>query len=366
MTEHKDNAPAQSVSDQAAEWFIRLRDRDLSAAERRKYVRWLKQSPSHISEFMRLCQLYGRVKRAKIPTLLPGQAEEGSSNVIALMQREPPPVQQRRLDSRNFRIAAAVCSFALVCVIGVIAKIAFFSNTIETQLSEWRQFQLADGTVVSAGPRTLLQVDFSKDRRRVHLQRGEAMFQVVKDPSRPFIVNADTAAVRAVGTKFGVDRRADSVVVTVAEGQVAVVRGNQAAALESAIDRSVAISLVADQRVEISERTPSAPLQVERVNSTHALAWAKGQLIFQSETLAEAVTEFNRRNRVQIEVDDPQIAAWHVCCVFDAADPETFAESIAADPAIALVRERPDVLRLVPQTPEVQDESGAPSRGDAI
>src|SRR6185295_9415612 len=95
MTEHGDNSPAQSVSDQAAEWFIRLRDRDLSAAERRKYVRWLKQSPSHISEFMRLCQLYGRVKRAKIPSS--GCAEQDPSNVIALLQREmiPPPERQR-------------------------------------------------------------------------------------------------------------------------------------------------------------------------------------------------------------------------------------------------------------------------------
>src|SRR4026207_1125470 len=76
MKEH-DEGLAQSVSDQAAEWFIRLRDRDLTMADRRKFVRWLKEAPSHIAEFMRLCQLYGRVKRAKVPTLL---AEDGASH----------------------------------------------------------------------------------------------------------------------------------------------------------------------------------------------------------------------------------------------------------------------------------------------
>ena len=84
MREHDDNA-MQPVSDQAAQWFIRLRDRDLTVAERRKYVRWLKQSPNHIAEFMRLCRLYGRVKRAKLPTL---SSETDDSNVIAMIQGE--------------------------------------------------------------------------------------------------------------------------------------------------------------------------------------------------------------------------------------------------------------------------------------
>ena len=91
MKEH-DEGRVQSVSDQAAEWFIRLRDRDLTMADRRKFVRWLKQSPSHIAEFMRLCQLYGRVKRAKVPTLHAGRRWRRTS--FALIQREPAPVER--------------------------------------------------------------------------------------------------------------------------------------------------------------------------------------------------------------------------------------------------------------------------------
>jgi transmembrane sensor len=349
ITEHDEGA-AQSVSDQAAEWFIRLKDRDLNATERRRYVRWLKQSPGHIAEFMRLCHLYGRVKRAKVPALLRAEAE-AESNVIPLMPREPLPApapRPRLFDSRRARFAAVACAMALA---GVIAGIAFSSNTIETHASEWRTVRLADGSLISAGPNTLLQVDYSKGFRRINLQRGEAMFEVAKDTSRPFIVDAGSAVARAVGTKFGVDRHEDRVRVTVAEGKVAVVRGAQAAALERAVDLSVAIALVQDERVEIPVDAPSVPLQKEKVNSTNALAWARGQLIFSSETLGEAVREFNRRNRIQIQVDDPAIAAWHVCCVFDAADPEAFATLIATDDGIALVREGPNVLRLVPQAP---------------
>lgn len=364
MKEHEDRA-AQAVADQAAEWFIRLKDRDLSMFERRKFVRWLKQSPGNIAEFMRLVQLYGRVKRAKVP-LLPPQ-EEQSTNVIEWASRESMPLPEPRagfFDSRNARFAAVACGFALVAVIGVIVNFVLASNTIETHMSEWRKVHLADGTQVNAGPNTLLNVDFSDGVRRVYLQRGEAMFSVTHDASRPFIVNAGTAAVRAVGTRFGVDRREDGVRITVAEGRVAVVRGDQAATLEKALNMNVVIAMMTqDERVEIPVNAPSMRPQVEKVNSTNALAWANGQLVFQNATLGEAVREFNRRNQIQIEVDDPTVAAWHVCCVFDAADPEAFAKLIAADDSIALVRQGPTTLRLVPQAP---GQAEPPSQDDAI
>lgn len=347
MMEHDDNV-MQSVSDQAAEWFIRLKDRDLSPAERRKYMRWLKQSPNHIAEFMRLCRLYGRVKRAKLATVLP---EEDESNVIALTPHEPMPSAQRQpqwFQSRKLRLAAATCCLALVAV---IVTIALSSNTIETRAGEWRTVQLADGSTVSTGPNTLMQVDYSNGVRRINLARGEAMFKVKKDPSRPFIVNAGGAVARAVGTRFGVERREDRIRVTVAEGKVAVVRGDQAAALEHAVDLSVAKELVADEGLEILINAPTVPLHPEKVNSAHALAWANGQLILQTETVGEAVEEFNRRNRLQLRVDDPAIASWHLCCVFDAADPEAFAKQVAdSGENIALLREG-NTLRVVQQGP---------------
>lgn len=340
----QDEGRVPSVNDQAAEWFIRLRDRDLTLADRRKFVRWLKQSPGHIAEFMRLCQLYGRVKRAKVPTLTPDEVE---SNVIPLVPREPALVEEPRpgfFSLRGVRFAAAACCLALV---GVIANVALSSNTIETRISEWRKVQLADGSRVSVGPDTLLQVNYSDGVRRIHLRRGEALFEVAKDAERPFIVDAGGAVARAVGTRFGVERRNNSVRVTVNEGKVAVVRAGQAAALENTVDLRIALALEKDERVEVAVNTPSIPLHKEKVDSRAELAWAQGQLILQQRTVREAVLEFNRRNRLQLVIDDPAIESWHVCCLFDAGDPEEFAKSIAAmGDHITLVREEPNVLRI--------------------
>jgi transmembrane sensor len=340
----QDEGRMPSVNDQAAEWFIRLRDRDLTMADRRKFVRWLKQSPGHIAEFMRLCQLYGRVKRAKVPTLTP---EDVASNVIPLVQREPALLDEPRpgfFGLRGVRVAAAACCLALV---GVIANVALSSNTIETRIGEWRKVQLADGSRVSVGPDTLLQVKYSDGVRRIHLRRGEALFEVAKDAERPFIVDAGGAVARAVGTRFGVERRNNNVRVTVNEGKVAVVRAGQAAALENIVDLRIALALEKDERVDVAVNTPSVQLYKEKVDSTTELAWAQGQLILQQRTVREAVLEFNRRNRLQLVIDDPAIESWHVCCIFDAGNPEEFAKSIAANSDhITLTREGPNTLRI--------------------
>lgn len=346
MKEH-DEGLQQSVSDQAAEWFIRLRDRDLTMADRRKFVRWLKQAPSHIAEFMRLCQLYGRVKRADVPTLMPDELE---SNVVPLLQRELVPgaeaQRQRSTVSRRFMVAAAACCLALI---GVIGHIALASNTIETRIGEWRRVQLADGSRLSVGPNTLLRVEFSDGFRRVHLQHGETMFEVSKDAARPFIVDAAGVFARAVGTRFGVENHDDSVSVTVAEGKVAVVQGGQAAALEHDVDLTLAIALEKDEGVTIPLNTPAIPLRKEKVDALTELAWASGQLSLQQETVAEAVREFNRRNRLQIAIEDPGVAGLHLCCIFDASDPETFARMVvAAGEDVELVRDG-DTLRIIPR-----------------
>ena len=198
-----------------------------------------------------------------------------------------------------------------------------------------------------------MQVDYSKETRRISLQRGEAMFKVMKDQSRPFIVNAGSAVARAVGTRFGVERREDRVRVTVAEGKVAVVRGGQAAALEHTVDLSVATALVADEGVDIPVNAPTVPLHVEKVNSAHALAWANGQLILQTRNGRRGGARSSIvATACRFAVDDPEIADWHVCCVFDAARSGSVSPSSSRGHEltdIVLVREGPNTLRIVQQ-----------------
>ena len=263
----------------------------------------------------------------------------------------------------NWKFSTGLSALAVALIVGVVLSIFSSDKTIDTNLGEWRRVTLSDGSIVNVGPRSHLSFDFDDKQRSVYLSRGEALFQVVKNPNRPFLVNTDLAVVHAVGTQFGVTRRDDQVFVTVKEGKVAVTQGG---AERSPITHdnsgpavapdNAPVALVADEQITVSART--WPIKAQRVDASRELAWAEGHLRFDDNTtVAQAAEQFNRRNRIQILVDDPGIAAKLVCCAFNIDDPESFAQSVATGSRkhdVALVRDG-TVLRLVPAEPRTNE-----------
>ena len=368
MPDRPQDRKATLISEEAADWLVILKEGTPRFGERRRYVRWLKQSPAHIAEILRLSTLDGLLRKTDLEGILTGPEEVGSpqiSNVVALLPRQVPAesaleVVQPPVMRRHWKLAASLAALALSLLLGTVAKLAWFDNIIETEPGEWRHFALADGSIARVGPRSRLRVEFEDTRRSVYLTRGEAVFQVAKDPNRPFLVHAQMAIVRAVGTEFGVAHRHNTVVVTVAEGKVAVSQGGRPIVRDVEKDHAVADSTAADQADKKKEESIAVsageqvsvsrekPMTVQHVDPIRELAWAHGKLIFNSDTtLAQAIEQFNRRNRVQIEVDDSELAGSLVCCIFSADDPESFALSVATKENVELVREGPERLRLV-------------------
>src|SRR5690606_19485186 len=62
----RETAATLAVSNEAAEWFVRMRDDRLSMRQRQRNVRWLKQSPTHIAELLRIQQVYKVLRAAKL------------------------------------------------------------------------------------------------------------------------------------------------------------------------------------------------------------------------------------------------------------------------------------------------------------
>lgn len=338
-----------SISAEAAEWFVRLKDKDLSAAERQRYLQWLRLSPAHIAEMLRISRLYGALRSVGVVETTASDPSDpaADSNVVSLpMNASAQP--KRPLLKRRVWMAIAALFVGQVLVTGLIWHATQSGRNFETGPSEWRQIELDDRTVVRMGPRTKLRIDFNDSQRLLALQRGEATFNVAKETQRPFIVHAGEAYVRALGTEFGVMHRDHDVVVTVAEGKVAVskvIESKLRSATDSNIDAmlaNLAIPLSAGEQIEVSDSMPST---VRRIDVQRELAWADRKLIV-NQTVAQAVREFNRRNRIQIKVDDPELASLQVRAVFDAGDPESFAAFLAVSAKAKVTRPAKDILML--------------------
>jgi len=176
---------------------------------------------------------------------------------------------------------------------------------------------LPDGSVVELKDGSEITVDFGGELRRVTLRRGEAHFQVAKNPLRAFVVEAGGMEFRAVGTAFAVQLSSTKVEMLVTEGTVAVdrapvpdvsLRGETAVGSESTplalveAGAQVAVSRVKEtlgDRPKITALTPA--------ESGEKLAWRVPRLELDDTPLAEAILAINRHSPVPLELKDAEV-----------------------------------------------------------
>jgi transmembrane sensor len=242
-------------------------------------------------------------------------------------------------DERNFftsawrfrRYAFGLAALVIVLV-GFGARIALTervpSALYHTNLGKVLDIRLADGSTVVLNTDTEIRVRFSDKRRSIELLRGEALFQVSHDPSRPFEVDVDGMRVKAIGTAFSVRLRDwEHFDVLMREGVVTLVRASWQDFIPHVLQpREQKLS-----KGDVANVSPGIATTVYTLSSeevTRRLAWIKGRLNFDGLTLRNAVKEMNRFNRWRLQIDDPSIADLRIGGDFNATDPSVFVAAL--------------------------------------
>jgi transmembrane sensor len=353
------NERRSRASEEAAQWWTILQG-DATRGQREQFVDWLRESAVHVAEMLRVAQVHGALDQfqrwAQLPT--DGSADGDRGSVIALPARRPAP-EVFDSKARQLRLRwAAAAAVATVAVLTAWLVPALRGQIIQTERGERREVALADGSVVQVDPQSRLRVRFEQSTRRVFLERGRALFRVAPNPKRPFEVHAEGMLVRAIGTAFGVERSFAGLVVTVAEGRVAVLPRSAAdlppaaTAPTPTAPQSVAdprgdempaanvppesVLLTAGHQLTVPRSGSADP--VREVNSGKELAWAHGSLVFENDTLADVVAQFNRYNRVQLHVADDALLKRRISAVFEASDLESFLAFIQAAAPVSVER----------------------------
>ena len=306
-----------SVLEEAASWVIELGEGELDVQQRVQLDRWLRRSPEHVQAFMEISAAWEESSRLRAPrdaeleALIARTASE--SNVVQLAGNVGNQAPTRRRGSPSIRRWLAIAA-SMILMVGALAWLTVpRPDLYSTRIGEQRSITLADGSVVQLNSQSLLRVRFSKDERLVELLQGQALFDVLKDASRPFVVESNGARVKAIGTQFDVKHRKQGIVVTVLEGRVSVI--------PSVRDPSATqpLYLIAGDRVILDSN--AAP-RTERANVDDAVAWTHRRLVFEDTPLTEVVEEFNRHNVRRLVLADPSLEGLHVRGTFDANKPE--------------------------------------------
>ncbi|PPU97996.1 DUF4974 domain-containing protein [Xanthomonas hyacinthi] len=178
-----------------------------------------------------------------------------------------------------------------------------------------RPLALADGSHATLSSDSRIDVALSRAQRHIDLQRGEAFFEVSKDPARPFVVASGARQVVAVGTRFAVRRDADALRVVVTEGTVR---------LESAAHPKAPPTLLPAGSIALAGPHGVLVRRVALAEAERALDWRNGYLSFDDTPLQAAVAEFNRYNTVKLQVADAGAGALRVGGNFRWSNTEAF------------------------------------------
>ncbi len=310
----------EKIKEQAGAWIVLIDQRPLSYDEKAELNQWLARSTYHRDYFAKLAKNWDAMAMLEELAVL-----------FPLPEVEPDKVttKQRGRLRRWFQLegnwslpAFAVSTvFASVLTLVVFLAIAPEQKTLMTAVGENKRFELSDGSILTLNTGSQVEVDYQRGVRQVSLVRGEAHFDVTKNPDRPFVVYAGEGLVWAVGTAFNVRVNHTGVNVLVTEGRVKVytdvndqhVLPSLVPAVTQVADNTLVSEALVDagQSLQYSQHIgaiePLAEDQIEKET-----AWQHGALVFKGETLEQAVSEIARYTEKRLVIVDPVIKSRRV------------------------------------------------------
>ena len=293
---------------EAAEWFARLGKRSITNAELADFEVW-RRIPENLDAYNRVESVWQSVDRVARDPDIVRVAQDA-------LDRKPPA---RRVNRRAITwMALGVVGAGAAAAAGLTFLHPGTPEGYSTAVGQQLPITLADGSSIRLDTDSALRVRYEKGRRVILLDRGQALFNVAHDASRPFIVEAGATSVTALGTVFDVRRGATDVRVTLVTGSVAVRDAGRTGERHW--------KLTPGGQVQVHPTTA----KVETVDGLTATSWSQGQLVFRDTPMSEAVAEVNRYLPHKIILAAPSVRDVRVNGVFNTGDRDAFVSAVAA------------------------------------
>ncbi len=316
--------------DEAAALLLVRQDMVDDDADETVFTAWIESDAANGSAWASACQLWEQVALAapEIKALRLGPAEAPAPN------RTP----------WRYAIAASV---AVAMVGGATLLVRQNGGPAATQMAsadpsplllttahgERRSVQLADASNVTLNTDTTLRVVFRPGgERRIELVRGQALFAVAHDRSRPFVVAVGDRSVTALGTHFEVRAAPGLMRVVLVEGSVAVRTGGPP------------VFLVPGQ--QLVQRGDALPV-VSAADTSAVGDWQRGFVSFRGTPLGAAAEELNRYAAKPLVIRDPRVAAYRISGSFHTDDAARFARTVTELYPVRVVSTDGDRIELV-------------------
>lgn len=299
----------KETAERIARWFARRQSGEQTPEEAREFADWLEESEVHREAFKEFEHALAVVDAAA-PEMLAQQFEQELEEAYALSQQR-----------KAFPIWSAIAA-SIVLAVGV--TIALFimnpksapAQQFATAIGERRDVMLEDGSSARLNTNSLVEVSYTRDLRKVNMKRGEAYFQVRRDPNRPFVVRTQLGEIKVTGTSFNVRSLESQFEVTVLSGSVLVTRAGE----------TDPYSLREGDRLQMRK---GGDVRIAAFDRETVLAWLQGKAIYKNQPLGEVVRDLNRYYLKPIVLSDEAAASAPVTGEFDIYDQTAAIEALA-------------------------------------
>jgi len=337
---------------EAAAWITRLHGSNRTAEMEAGFRKWLSESAENRAEFNGLTDIWAAVGTLPVGGIPRLERWEHSAESLELQRlrrhlQESPSRWRTTLPWRARGVTVALLAAACVLVLAASWTLQNRSeSSYGTDVGEQRLVQMADKSRIWLNSETRVRISIDSRRRRVELIRGEALFEVSPDASRPFVVVVSGHLVTALGTSFVVRYEPDHTAVTLVDGRVAIDSaspssgsgtGLEHARREEGVDaggsaarRDAAVGspwlLSPGERLTFE---PAGDVKIDAPSVDAVLAWRRGEIVLNDTPLQDALSEMNHYDKTTLVIEDPALASISVSGLYHTGDNAGFARALA-------------------------------------
>jgi transmembrane sensor len=279
---------------------------ELSEAETQMVLDWKDSSPENQKQFKDLQDVWNLTDRTSIENNIDIDTEW---NYLNKKINKNQPTGRYFIYRTVIRIAAAI-------IIGIGLLFYGWNNlsqkSIKTPLAMSEEITLPDGShiTLNAGSRLTYPRNFGKENRMVSL-KGEAFFEVKKNPAKPFIIQLQGAEIKVLGTSFNVKayKNMEKIEVTVKEGTVSIYEEN---------NESKQITATAGEKAEYFRE--SKELKKQQNENKNYNSWKTRTIVFENSSLLQIKETLEDVYYKKIIIPDSALSKCTVTTTFDNKD----------------------------------------------
>lgn len=177
-----------------------------------------------------------------------------------------------------------------------------------------KKITLADGSVIYLNRESSLSLKKGKinsHNREVWLDEGEAFFDIVSDPSRPFIVHSKNGiSTRVLGTSFNIKSYGSlsNQVISVNTGRVQVLSEKQE-------------PIIVDPNYKVSVSDEDGSFTAGKTDARSVSEWRSGKIIFDQASLEEIAFRMKQYYNMELVYDVAQFESDHIYSSFTVGTP---------------------------------------------